>query len=44
MNSTHSYDREGFLAEFFSDDADRAEVEAGAQVLVNVSRAHRLAV
>jgi DNA-binding XRE family transcriptional regulator len=43
MNSTYGYDREGFLSEFFSDDADRAEVEAGVQALVNVNRAHRLA-
>jgi hypothetical protein len=43
MSSTHSYDREGFLSEFFPDADDRAEVEAGAQVLINVSRAHRLA-
>jgi DNA-binding XRE family transcriptional regulator len=43
MNSTHGYDREGFLAEFFPDGADRAEVEVGAQALVNVNRAHRLA-
>jgi len=43
MSSTHSYDRESFLSEFFPDAADRAEVEAGAQALINVSRAHRLA-
>ena len=43
MSSTHSYDREGFLTEFFPDEADRAEVEAGAQTLVNINRAHRLA-
>jgi DNA-binding XRE family transcriptional regulator len=43
MSSTHSYDREGFLSEFFPDADDRAEVEAGAQALINVSRAHRLA-
>jgi DNA-binding XRE family transcriptional regulator len=43
MSSTHGYDREGFLAEFFPDAADRAEVEAGSQALINVSRAHRLA-
>jgi DNA-binding XRE family transcriptional regulator len=43
MNSTHGYDRESFLSEFFPDSADRAEVEAGAETLVNVSRAHRLA-
>jgi DNA-binding XRE family transcriptional regulator len=43
MSSTHGYDREGFLSEFFPDAADRAEVEAGAQTLINVSRAHRLA-
>jgi len=39
MNSTHSYDREGFLSEFFPDATDRVEVEAGAQALVNVGRA-----
>jgi DNA-binding XRE family transcriptional regulator len=43
MSSTRSYDREGFLSEFFPDENDRARVEAGAQDLVNVSRAHRLA-
>jgi DNA-binding XRE family transcriptional regulator len=43
MSSTHSYDRDGFLSEFFPDGADRAEVETGAQALVNISRAHRLA-
>ena len=43
MTSTHGYDREGFLSEFFPEDADRAEVEAGAQALVNINRAHRLA-
>lgn len=43
MSSTHSYDREGFHSEFFPDTDDRAEVEAGAQALVNLSRAHRLA-
>jgi len=43
MNSTHGYDRESFLSELFPDAADRAEVETGAQALVNVSRAHRLA-
>ena len=44
MSSTHAYDREGFLAEFFPDAADRAAVEAGAKALINISRAHRLAV
>ena len=43
MSSTHSYDREGFLSEFFPDANDRGEVEVGAKALVNVSRAHRLA-
>lgn len=43
MSSTQGYDREGFLAEFFPDATDRAEVEAGAQILVSISRAHRLA-
>lgn len=43
MASTFAYDRDGFLAEFFAEAADRAEVEAGAQALINVSRAHRLA-
>lgn len=43
MSSTHGYDRDGFLSEFFPDAGDRAEVEAGAETLVNVSRAHRLA-
>jgi DNA-binding XRE family transcriptional regulator len=43
MNTTHGYDREGFLSEFFPDPADRAEVEAGAEQLVHANRAHRLA-
>lgn len=43
MSSTQNFDREGFLSEFFPDAGDRAEVEAGAQNLVSVSRAHRLA-
>jgi DNA-binding XRE family transcriptional regulator len=43
MSTTHSYDRESFLGEFFPDSGERAEVEAGAQQLVNESRAHRLA-
>jgi DNA-binding XRE family transcriptional regulator len=43
MSSTHGYDREGFLAEFFPDDTDRAEAEAGAQALISINRAHRLA-
>lgn len=43
MSNTHSYDREGFLSEFFPDADDRAEVEAGAEALVNLSRAYRLA-
>jgi hypothetical protein len=43
MSSTHGYDRDAFLAEFFPDAGDRAEVEAGTQALINVSRAHRLA-
>jgi hypothetical protein len=38
MNSTYGHDREGFLSEFFPDGTDRAEVEAGAQALVNVNR------
>ncbi|MFD6391429.1 XRE family transcriptional regulator [Nocardia sp. NPDC060259] len=43
MSSTHSYDRNGFLEEFFPDDTERAEVESGAEHLVAVSRAMRLA-
>lgn len=43
MSTTHSYDRESFLNEFFPDAEDRAEAEAGAQRLVNQSRAYRLA-
>jgi len=43
MSSTHSYDREGFLSEFFPDGEDRAEVESGARELVGLSRAYRLA-
>lgn len=43
MSSTHGYDREGFLSEFFPDAGDRNEVEVGAQALISISRAHRLA-
>lgn len=43
MNTTRGYDREDFLSEFFPDTGDRAEVESGAQALINASRAHRLA-
>lgn len=43
MSTTHSYDRESFLDEFFPEADERAQVEAGAQRLVNQSRAHRLA-
>ncbi|MFI1463659.1 XRE family transcriptional regulator [Nocardia carnea] len=41
--STHSYDKESFLAEFFPDENDRVEVEEGAQHMVALSRATRLA-
>jgi DNA-binding XRE family transcriptional regulator len=34
---------ESFLSEFFPESEDRAEVEAGAEALINVNRAHRLA-
>jgi DNA-binding XRE family transcriptional regulator len=43
MSSTQGYDREEFLAEFFPDEADRAEVTSGAKQLVSANRAHRLA-
>lgn len=43
MSTTRSYDRESFLDEFFPEADERVEVEAGAQRLVNQSRAHRLA-
>ncbi|MBB6171324.1 DNA-binding XRE family transcriptional regulator [Nocardiopsis mwathae] len=43
MSGTHSYDRESFLNEFFPDTEDRAEVEAGARHMVEVSHAYRLA-
>jgi hypothetical protein len=43
VSSTHSYDRETFLSEFFPDPEDRAKVAAGAQALVNLSHARRLA-
>jgi DNA-binding XRE family transcriptional regulator len=43
MSTTHSYDRESFLGEFFPDSSERAEVEAGARQMVNENRAHRLA-
>ncbi|MBB5870313.1 DNA-binding XRE family transcriptional regulator [Allocatelliglobosispora scoriae] len=42
MSSTHSYDKDSFLNEFFPDEADRAEVEAGAEHLIDISRATRL--
>ncbi|WP_280398274.1 hypothetical protein [Nocardia carnea] len=40
--STHSYDKESFLAEFFPDGKERAEIEDGAQHMVALSRATRL--
>ncbi len=43
MSSTQGYDRDEFLAEFFPNEDDRAEVTAGAEQLVNANRAHRLA-
>ncbi len=43
MTGTQGYDRDSFLSEYFPDAADRAEVEAGADTLINISRAHRLA-
>jgi DNA-binding XRE family transcriptional regulator len=43
MTTTHSYDRQGFLDEFFPEADEQAQVEAGARQLVNQSRAHRLA-
>lgn len=43
MSSTHGYDRNSFLNEFYPDETDRAEVEAGAEHLIKVSRAYRLA-
>ncbi|SBW27054.1 putative transcriptional regulator [Candidatus Protofrankia californiensis] len=43
MSPAHGYDRDGFLAEFFPDEHDRREVEAGTQRLVAENRAHRLA-
>lgn len=43
MSTTHGYDRESLLDEFFPDPDERAEVETGAQQLINRSRAHRLA-
>jgi DNA-binding XRE family transcriptional regulator len=43
MSSTHGYDRDSFLDEFYPDHIDRAKVEAGADHLIDVSRAHRLA-
>lgn len=43
MSSTERYDRESFLSEFFPDGEDRSEVEEGAEALINVNRAHRLA-
>ena len=43
VSDVHSYDRDGFLSEFYPEPAARAEVEAGAELLVAASRAHRLA-
>lgn len=43
MSGTHGYDRDSFLSEFYPDPADRAEVEKGAESLINTSRAQRLA-
>ncbi len=43
MSATHGYDRDGFLSEFFPEEGDRREVEAGAERLVAENRAHRLA-
>jgi DNA-binding XRE family transcriptional regulator len=43
MNTTHGYDRDNFLNEFFPDADDRREVEEGAERLVAANRAHRLA-
>lgn len=43
MSTSHGYDRESFLGEFFPDPGDRHEVEAGAAQLVAANRAHRLA-
>jgi predicted RNase H-like HicB family nuclease len=31
LSSTHSYDRDGFLSEFYPDAGDRAEVEGSRQ-------------
>jgi DNA-binding XRE family transcriptional regulator len=42
MTSTHGYDRDSYLAEFFPDATDRPEVETGADALININRAHRL--
>jgi DNA-binding XRE family transcriptional regulator len=43
MSSTHGYDRDTFLEEFFPDQADRREVETGADRLIATNRAYRLA-
>jgi adenylate cyclase class 2 len=44
MSSTHSYDRDGFLSEFFPQAGDRAEVEAGAQALISVGQVREIEV
>ncbi|CCF61597.1 XRE family transcriptional regulator [Nocardia cyriacigeorgica] len=43
MSSTHGYDRDSFLSEFFPEDSERTEVENGARHMVELSRATRLA-
>lgn len=40
--STHSYDKESFLAEFFPTESDQIEIEGGAQHMIALSRATRL--
>ncbi|WP_194898407.1 helix-turn-helix domain-containing protein [Catenulispora pinisilvae] len=41
--STHSYDRQGFLDEFFPDARDQAEIASGMERLRAEQRAFRLA-
>ncbi len=43
MSPAHGYDRNEFLGEFFPDEPDRREVEAGAARLVAENRARGLA-
>ena len=43
MTTSHGYNRDSFLEEFFPDPDDKREVEAGADRLIATNRAYRLA-